>query len=102
VVTNSLRIAVSNSGTPAFVAVAGREDSGQSVPMLGAAFGDARFVFLAADPAEAVPADVDALGPERWCRVDRDALLADPRTEMRRVCDLPGSPMTRRRPPDRS
>jgi uncharacterized protein (TIGR03032 family) len=87
---NSLRIAVGSSGTVALVTAGGGEGPGQSVPRLADAFADAHFVFLAADETEVVPADVAALTAERWCQVDRPALFADPRAELRRVCEFAG------------
>lgn len=72
------------------VALGAGTGASDSVEMLAGAFPDARFVFLAAGEEESIPADLAALAPERWCRIDRPALLADPRSELRRVCAFAG------------
>jgi uncharacterized protein (TIGR03032 family) len=50
----------------------------------------ARFVFLAGSAHEPPLDELDQLGPERWCRADRDRLIADPRSELQRLCDFLG------------
>ncbi len=127
--------------------LAGGARLGLRVPFLASAFGDARFVFVAQDPDEAlremlaswrsgasvsvpeldgwdgppwslplVPGwrelsgwpleavvagqwreltdtaldDLEALARDRWLAVDHDALLADPRGELRRLCEALG------------
>ena len=49
-----------------------------------------RFVFLAGSEDEPPLDELDQLGPEAWCRVDRDRLIADPRSELQRVCGFLG------------
>ena len=49
-----------------------------------------RFVFLADSEHEPPLDELDQLGPEGWCRVDRDRLIADPRSELQRVCGFLG------------
>jgi uncharacterized protein (TIGR03032 family) len=69
------------------VPVAGGPLVASSVGFLAAAFADARFVLVAGGP-EASDADVDGLARERLIATDFDALLADPRTELRRLCEV--------------
>jgi uncharacterized protein (TIGR03032 family) len=49
-----------------------------------------RVVFLASSDHETAPDELDRLRPEGWCRVDRDRLIADPRSELQRVCGFLG------------
>ena len=49
-----------------------------------------RFVFVANSQDEGVPDALDRLVPRVWCRVDRDRLLADPRTELQKLCEFLG------------
>jgi uncharacterized protein (TIGR03032 family) len=51
---------------------------------------EARFLFLAGTASEPVPPAVTTLESERWLQIDRPTLLADPRGEMRRVCEFLG------------
>jgi uncharacterized protein (TIGR03032 family) len=74
------------------VALAGSDAGSGSVAMLAGAFPDARFVFLAGGEEEGAPAELAELAPERWCRIDRPRLLADPRSELERVCAFAGRP----------
>ncbi len=61
-----------------------------SVTHLAQSVSGARFVFLAADPREPVPPTVGELPTERWYRLDRDRLLADPRGELQKLCQFAG------------
>jgi uncharacterized protein (TIGR03032 family) len=61
-------------------------DEGRSAHILAETFSGARFVFLAGSEDEPTPGDIAELSPERWCRVDRDRLLAHPRAELQRLC----------------
>lgn len=55
----------------------------RSVPELAQRFGEARFVVADGEDPEGVAA-------ERWTRLDRDRLLADPRSELQRICAFLG------------
>jgi uncharacterized protein (TIGR03032 family) len=78
-------------------AIAGGPRLAPRVPFLAEAFPQARFVLVTGAPADAAPAqqravaqalldDLQALPAERWCTAEHAALLADPRTELRRLC----------------
>jgi uncharacterized protein (TIGR03032 family) len=63
----------------------------RDVPRLAANGGDtARFVFIAADAEQEIPAEFAAISADRWLRVDLPALLADPRAALERVCEHAG------------
>jgi uncharacterized protein (TIGR03032 family) len=62
----------------------------QSVALLAGSVPDARFVFLAAHPAEQDPGDLAELASERWWRLELPRLLAEPRVELRRLCAFVG------------
>ena len=66
-------------------AVAAGADLSPSLPFLAAAFPDARFVVLTAEPAVAEPS-LHELPADRWRRADRRTLLARPAEELRRLC----------------
>jgi uncharacterized protein (TIGR03032 family) len=72
------------------VPVAAGERLAHSVPRLVEAFPGARFVLMTG--AERTRADVEALGPDRWCAADRARLLEDPRAELKRICAFAGLP----------
>ena len=98
------------------VVLAGGADLTAHVGVLASALDDARFVFVARDPAHAVadlvaadgvgsPAEavkrwrestetalgqLESLDGERWRAVDIARLLQDPRGELRRLCDALG------------
>jgi uncharacterized protein (TIGR03032 family) len=48
----------------------------------------ARFLFVAGDEREATPAELERLTADRWRRVDRERLLADPRGELQQLCSF--------------
>ncbi len=58
------------------------------VPFLASACPTSRFVWSAEAADSAVPADLAALPPARWLRVD--GLLDDPRTALQHVCTFTG------------
>ncbi len=60
--------------------------AGGSVSYLAESVPEARFVFLASDGGEANPPELEALAGARWCRVERQELLANPGPELQRVC----------------
>ena len=66
------------------VPVAAGEGTTAARPLLEAAWPGARFVFVAGRPGEAAPAGLDSI------ETGYDALLADPRGELRRICGLLG------------
>jgi len=70
--------------------VAGRGGDGRSMPFLADALVEARFLFVAGSSQEPAPSDLTALTSERWCRVEHDRLLADPRAELERLCAFIG------------
>jgi uncharacterized protein (TIGR03032 family) len=59
---------------------------GDSVAALAGSTADARFVLLAHGPAETTPSAVADLDSDRWWRVERDALLSEPRAELEQLC----------------
>ena len=59
---------------------------GQSLALLADSIPTARFVFVAGGEREPTPSELAQLAAERWRRVDRDQLLADPRGELQRLC----------------
>lgn len=61
-----------------------------SLASLAHAVPGGRFVFLAGWEDERAPEELGSLGSEEWCRVDRDRLIADPRSELRRLCGFLG------------
>lgn len=61
-----------------------------SLASLANAVPGGRFVFLAASENEPTVDELDLLGPEEWCRVDRDRLIADPRSQLQRLCGFLG------------
>jgi hypothetical protein len=50
----------------------------------------ARFVSLVEGEGEADPPEIGGLGAERWRRVERSRLIADPRGELQRLCEFIG------------
>lgn len=66
------------------------EEGNHSLALLADSVPNARFVFLAGDGRDQTPADLAGLPPERWRRVDRDRLLADPRGELGQLCEFLG------------
>lgn len=69
--------------------------AGADPATLEAAFPDARFVALELGAHEPLPASLaaqlDAAAPGRWVRASRERLLADPRSELRRLCSFLGT-----------
>ena len=61
-----------------------------SVRLLAASVPEARFVFVAGTEREETPAEFQRLSDERWRRVDRERLLADPRGELQQLCGFLG------------
>jgi uncharacterized protein (TIGR03032 family) len=58
-----------------------------SLPSVAAtAWTDARFVFVSAQAGEPLPPELEALADDRRYATDYAALVADPRTELRRLC----------------
>jgi uncharacterized protein (TIGR03032 family) len=89
--TDFLAQSLSTDPAVAIATVAADETGGEgSVALLATSVPDGRFVFLAAQATELVPTELGALPPERWRRVDLQALLADPRTELQRLCSFAG------------
>jgi uncharacterized protein (TIGR03032 family) len=82
--------ALSLDRSVAVAGLAGGEGEHNPISFLADAVPAARFVFLAGTVEEPVPTDLTGLGPDRWCRVERGRLLADPRGEFRRVCEFIG------------
>jgi uncharacterized protein (TIGR03032 family) len=60
----------------------------RDVPRLAAGGEGARFVLLAGGAEELTPPEFAAIGADRWVRVDLPSLLADPRGELERLCEL--------------
>jgi uncharacterized protein (TIGR03032 family) len=85
---------VDREGQPAErgVPVVGGASVARSVALLAAAWPDARFVFVAERPGDALPARLAALPPERRVHTDLETLVADPRGELRRLCAILGVP----------
>jgi uncharacterized protein (TIGR03032 family) len=65
-------------------------DGDRSVALLAESLPTARFVFLAIGGSAPAPASIAELSGQRWCQVERERLLADPPTEVRRLCDFLG------------
>jgi uncharacterized protein (TIGR03032 family) len=63
---------------------------GGSVRHLAESVPAARFVFLARDGGEPNPPELEGLDAARWVRAELDALLAEPRAELGRVCEFTG------------
>ncbi len=78
------------AGAAIATVVAGDGRGPGPVESLADTLADARFVFVAADEAEATPREIIALAPERWRRIDRPRVLADPRAELRHLCEFAG------------
>ena len=83
--TQSLADSLSASGTLTVATV-----GGGSLTSLTHSVAGGRFVFLAGSEHEQLPDGLDQLGPDQWCRVDRDRLIADPRSELQRLCGFLG------------
>jgi uncharacterized protein (TIGR03032 family) len=81
---------IDTPGEPAVVTLGGEGGSRGSVGLLAEAMPEARFVFLATAETDHAPPELAALDANRWCRVERSRLLADPRSELRRVCEFAG------------
>jgi uncharacterized protein (TIGR03032 family) len=62
----------------------------RSLTLLAESLPNARFVFVAGTDKERTPAQFDRLAAERWRRIERDRLLADPRGELRELCAFLG------------
>jgi uncharacterized protein (TIGR03032 family) len=61
-----------------------------SIPFVADSMPAARFMFLAQREDEPDPPELSGLPGERWRRVVRERLLADPRGELQRVCAFLG------------
>lgn len=70
--------------------VVGDAPGGPSGAILSRADPSARLVFLAGSEDEATPPDLRMFGDDRWARVDRSRLLANPRSELQRLCRFLG------------
>jgi uncharacterized protein (TIGR03032 family) len=70
--------------------VAGSDRDGRAVAFFADPLAQARLLFVAASRQEPTPADLTTLPSERWCRVERDRLLADPGAELHRLCAFIG------------
>ena len=67
-----------------------RQDGDRSLSLLADTVPDARLVYVAGAEREPTPGELADLAPERWRRVDRDRLLADPRGELQQLCAFLG------------
>ena len=83
--TGSLADSLSASSSLTVATVGG----GSLTALAGSAPG-AQFVFLAQNGHEPPLDGLDRIGQDAWCRVDRDRLIADPRSELRRLCGFLG------------
>jgi uncharacterized protein (TIGR03032 family) len=62
----------------------------ESIAALAESTADTRFAFLASGAGEETPAALTEIAGERWCRIERDALLSDPRGQVQRLCAFVG------------
>ena len=79
-----------DSGVAAASLVTADHAAGSPISSLAGSLPAARFIFLANSSGEAIPLAVSQLAPERWCRVETERLLADPRAEVGRLCGFLG------------
>jgi uncharacterized protein (TIGR03032 family) len=77
-------------GSDPGVAVAAVTAGGSSSERLADAMPEARFVFLADQESDLDLPELRALPPERWRRVVRARLIADPRGELQQLCEFLG------------
>jgi uncharacterized protein (TIGR03032 family) len=70
--------------------VAADRGAASSIPTLAQSVPAARFVFLADRKSEPIPAGLSELAPARWCRVETERLLTEPRAELQRLCEFLG------------
>lgn len=75
-------------GTTVATLVAGGVSPGGSAALMAAALPGARFVFLAGAESEPTPDELGGLPTDRWRRVERGRLLADPRAELQGLCSF--------------
>jgi uncharacterized protein (TIGR03032 family) len=72
------------------VAVVGSGRAADAAGSIAAAWPELRVVHVARAAGEGLPAELEALAAERVVATDQEALLADPRGELRRLCGALG------------